>query len=418
MMQPGGGTMQGPMDQQQMAQSQAQWGTMAPLQLQYQQPPPPPMWSQQQPQISPQIPLQQQYPPQYHAPPPPPPQYQVTSAVQQPGSSDEIRSLWIGDLQYWMDEAYLQSCFSQPLQNGELLSMKIIRNRQTGHSEGYGFLEFATHATAERILQTYNGQMMPNIDQAYKMNWASPGAGERRDNGADHTIFVGDLASDVTDYILEETFKAVYSSVKGAKVVIDRTTGRSKGYGFVRFGDVNEQTRAMTEMNGAYCSSRPMRIGPAASKKSADAPQQYTTKASYQTQGTDSESDPNNTTIFVGGLDANVSEDLLRETFCKYGELVHVKIPVGKGCGFVQFANRANAEEALKLLHGTLLGGQNIRLSWGRSPNKQLQPDSNQWNGSHYGYGQEYDIYGYAPPPQDPNMYAYTAYQGYGNYQQ
>lgn len=160
----------------------------------------------------------------------------------------------------------------------QLLSMKIIRNRQTGHSEGYGFLEFATHAIAERILQTYNGQMMPNIDQAYKLNWASPGAGERRDIGADHTIFVGDLASDVTDYILEETFKAVYSSVKGAKVVIDRTTGRSKGYGFVRFGDVNEQNRAMTEMNGAYCSSRPMRIGPAASKKSADAPQQYTAK--------------------------------------------------------------------------------------------------------------------------------------------
>ena len=44
--------------------------------------------------------------------------------------------------------------------------------------------------------------------------------------------------------------------------------------------------------------------------------------------------------IFVGGLDASVSEDLLRETFYQYGELVHVKIPVGKGCGFVQFANR------------------------------------------------------------------------------
>ncbi|KAM0952258.1 putative RNA recognition motif domain, nucleotide-binding alpha-beta plait domain superfamily [Dioscorea sansibarensis] len=414
MMQPGGGMMQGPMDQQQGPQSQSQWGMMAPLQLQYQQPQPP-TWGQQQSQIPSQIPpQQQQYPPQYQAPPPP---QQYLSSVQQPGSSTETRSLWIGDLQYWMDEAYLQSCFSQPLQNGELLSVKIIRNRQTGQSEGYGFLEFATHATAERVLQSYNGQMMLNVNQAYKMNWASLGAGERRDHGADYTIFVGDLASDVTDYILEETFKAVYSSVKGAKVVIDRTTGRSKGYGFVRFGDVNEQTRAMTEMNGTYCSSRPMRIGPAASKKSADAPQQYTTKASYQTQGSDSESDPNNTTIFVGGLDASVSEDLLRETFYQYGELVHVKIPVGKGCGFVQFANRANAEEALKLLHGTLLGGQNIRLSWGRSPNKQPQHDSNQWNGSHYGYTQGYDNYGYAPP-QDPNMYAYTAYQGYGNYQQ
>lgn len=48
----------------------------------------------------------------------------------------------------------------------------------------------------------------------------------------------------------------------------------------------------------------------------------------------------------------------------------------------------------------------------------QPQPDPNQWNGSYYGYGQGYEAYGYAQPPQDPNMYAYGAYPGYGNYQQ
>lgn len=44
--------------------------------------------------------------------------------------------------------------------------------------------------------------------------------------------------------------------------------------------------------------------------------------------------------IFVGGLDPNVTDDQLRQVFSSYGELVHVKIPVGKGCGFVQFASR------------------------------------------------------------------------------
>ncbi|XP_073101023.1 RNA-binding protein L [Elaeis guineensis] len=141
---------------------------------------------------------------------------------------------------------------------------------------------------------------------------------------------------------------------------------------------------------------------------------------SFQTAtGTQSENDPNNTTIFVGGLDSNVTEEVLRQVFSPYGELVHVKIPVGKHCGFVQFANRACAEEALLMLQGTQLGGQNIRLSWGRSPtNKQPQPDPNQWNGSYYGYGQGYEAYSYAQPPQDPNMYAYGTYPGYGNYQQ
>ncbi|KAL0928262.1 hypothetical protein M5K25_000135 [Dendrobium thyrsiflorum] len=64
--------------------------------------------------------------------------------------------------------------------------------------------------------------------------------------------------------------------------------------------------------------------------------QQNPTKASYQSQqGTESENDPNNTTIFVGGLDSSVTDDLLRQLFSPYGELVHVKIPVGKRCGFV-----------------------------------------------------------------------------------
>lgn len=158
-----------------------------------------------------------------------------------------------------------------------MVSVKVIRNKQTGMPEGYGFIEFTNRAAAERNLHAYNGTLMPNSDQNFRLNWAMLGPGERRqDDGADHTIFVGDLAADVTDYVLLETFRAHYPSVKGAKVVIDRTTGRSKGYGFVKFADESEQLRAMTEMNGMYCSTRPMRVGPAANKKPMGG-QQYQT---------------------------------------------------------------------------------------------------------------------------------------------
>ncbi|XP_024018591.1 polyadenylate-binding protein RBP45C [Morus notabilis] len=386
-------------------------------QPQYQQPPPQQQWMMP-PQ---QVPSQQgPPPPAAWAPQGAPPQaqpYGGGGAGAAPGSgSDEIRSLWIGDLQQWMEENYLISCFAH---TGEALTAKVIRNKQTGLPEGYGFIEFASRAAAERALQTYNGALMPNTDQNFRLNWATLGAGERRqEDGPEHTIFVGDLSADVTDFTLQETFRAVYSSVKGAKVVTDRTTGRSKGYGFVRFGDESEQLRAMNEMNGQYCSTRPMRVGPAANKKPVGG-QQYQ-KATYtNTQGNQGENDPNNTTIFVGGLDSNINDDMLRQVFSQFGELVHVKIPVGKRCGFVQFVNRANAEHALSTLNGTQLGGQSIRLSWGRSPtNKQNQQEQAQWNGGgYYGYPQGYDAYSYAPPSQDPNMY-YGGYPGYGNYQQ
>lgn len=157
--------------------------------------------------------------------------------------------------------------------------MKVIRNKQTGLSEGYGFVEFYSHPTAEKVLQSYNGAMMPNTEQPFRLNWATFSAGDKRsDAGSDLSIFVGDLAADVTDTMLQETFASRFPSVKGAKVVIDSNTGRSKGYGFVRFGDENERSRAITEMNGTYCSSRPMRLGVATPKKSSGYQQQYSSQ--------------------------------------------------------------------------------------------------------------------------------------------
>ncbi|XP_019196503.1 PREDICTED: polyadenylate-binding protein RBP45-like isoform X2 [Ipomoea nil] len=394
---------------------------------QYQQPPQ--QWmmqAQQQPPMQPQPPAawaHQQPPTMSHAMPVPyqtqqPQQYAGAYTAAAPAASsspNEVKSLWIGDLQYWMDESYINGCFAH---TGEVASIKVIRNKFTAQSEGYGFIEFRSHAAAETVLQTYNGTLMPNTDQNFRLNWATLGAGERRDNTPDHTIFVGDLAADVTDYLLQETFKAVYSSVKGAKVVTDKNTGRSKGYGFVKFGDESEQVRALTEMNGVLCSTRPMRVGPAANKQTVGTQQKA---ATYQNpQASQGESDPNNTTIFVGGLDPNVTEEHLRQVFSPYGELVHIKIVAGKRCGFVQFATRASAEQALSNLQGTQLGEQNIRLSWGRSPSNKQSSEQPKWGGgggSYYGYAQGYEAYGYAPPAQDPNMY-YGSYPGYTNYQQ
>jgi len=150
------------------------------------------------------------------------------------------------------------------------VTIKVIRNRQTGQSEGYGFVEFFSHASAEKALQNFTGHVMPNTDRAFKLNWASYSMGEKRSEVAsDHSIFVGDLAADVTDEMLMELFASKYRSVKGAKVIIDANTGRSRGYGFVRFGDDNDKSHAMSEMNGVYCSTRPIRIGPATPRRSS-----------------------------------------------------------------------------------------------------------------------------------------------------
>lgn len=44
--------------------------------------------------------------------------------------------------------------------------------------------------------------------------------------------------------------------------------------------------------------------------------------------------------VFIGNLDPNVTEEELRQIFMPLGDIVYVKIPAAKGCGFVQFAAR------------------------------------------------------------------------------
>lgn len=65
----------------------------------------------------------------------------------------------------------------------------------------------------------------------------------------DFRIFCGDLGNDVTDELLTRTFNK-YPSFQRAKVIRDKRTNKSKGYGFVSFKDPADFTKAMKEMNG------------------------------------------------------------------------------------------------------------------------------------------------------------------------
>ncbi|MEE6482103.1 hypothetical protein FKM82_013148 [Ascaphus truei] len=70
----------------------------------------------------------------------------------------------------------------------------------------------------------------------------------------DFRIFCGDLGNEVNDDILARAFSR-YPSFLKAKVIRDKRTGKTKGYGFVSFKDPNDYVRAMREMNGKYVGS-------------------------------------------------------------------------------------------------------------------------------------------------------------------
>ena len=63
-------------------------------------------------------------------------------------ADDSSRTLWLGDLPFWADENYVFNLFAS---TGAVVSCKIIRNKVTNLSEGYGFVEFRTHEAAEQV---------------------------------------------------------------------------------------------------------------------------------------------------------------------------------------------------------------------------------------------------------------------------
>ncbi|KAL3157906.1 hypothetical protein ABBQ32_012314 [Trebouxia sp. C0010 RCD-2024] len=75
----------------------------------------------------------------------------------------------------------------------------------------------------------------------------------------DFRIFVGDMGNEVNDDILTKAFTK-YASFQKAKIVRDKHSNKSKGYGFVSFSDAVEGAKALREMNGKYIGNRPCKL--------------------------------------------------------------------------------------------------------------------------------------------------------------
>mmetsp|Transcript_91436 Transcript_91436/g.258932 ORF Transcript_91436/g.258932 Transcript_91436/m.258932 type:complete len:221 (-) Transcript_91436:117-779(-) len=75
----------------------------------------------------------------------------------------------------------------------------------------------------------------------------------------DYRLFCGDIGNEVTDDLLANAFRK-YSSFQKAKVIRDKRTGKTKGYGFVSFSAPEDMVAALRDVNGRYVGNRPVRL--------------------------------------------------------------------------------------------------------------------------------------------------------------
>ena len=78
-------------------------------------------------------------------------------------------------------------------------------------------------------------------------------------------LYVGNLPYSATEQILIETFSQ-YGTVDSANIIIDRDSGRSKGFGFVEMSSDSEAQKAIQELDGSTLDDRQIKVNEAKPK--------------------------------------------------------------------------------------------------------------------------------------------------------
>lgn len=161
---------------------------------------------------------------------------------------------------------------------------------------------------------------------------------------ASASLYVGDLASDVTEGMLFEIFNQV-GPVASIRVCRDAVTRRSLGYAYVNYHNVVDAERALDTLNSSLIKGRPCRV------------MWSQRDPSLRKSGVGN--------IFIKNLDKTIDHKALYDTFSAFGNILSCKVVTddqnqSKGYGFVHFETKEAAEKAISKVNGMMLNNQKV----------------------------------------------------------
>merc|ERR1711939_1162312 len=161
---------------------------------------------------------------------------------------------------------------------------------------------------------------------------------ETAEDTGSKNLFVGNLSWNVDDDWLLREFEE-FGEFSGARVISDKATGRSKGFGYVDF-----------------------------STPRSDAPPRDRAQSRAQAYG-DSQNPPSDT-LFLGNLSFDADENTVGEAFGEHGTVINVRLPTDmetgnpKGFGYVTFSSIDDAKTAFEAMTGADIAGRPVRLDY------------------------------------------------------
>ncbi|GAV52824.1 hypothetical protein ZYGR_0AI01060 [Zygosaccharomyces rouxii] len=137
--------------------------------------------------------------------------------------SRDICKMFIGGLNWETTEDTLRDYFSK---YGRVIDLKIMKDTNTGRSRGFGFLTFDSSSSVDEVVKTQHILDGKVIDPKRAI--------PREEQDKTGKIFVGGIGADVRPKEFEEFF-AQWGTIIDAQLMLDKDTGRSRGFGFVTY---------------------------------------------------------------------------------------------------------------------------------------------------------------------------------------
>ncbi|KAJ2156142.1 hypothetical protein GGF46_005386 [Coemansia sp. RSA 552] len=217
-----------------------------------------------------------------------------------PGTKDEGK-LFVGGLSWETDETRLHGYFSK---YGQIIECSIMRDQSTGRPRGFGFVTFDSVSGVNAVLQEpthmldgkqidpkhaipRESQPSQNRQSSYGQQQQQQQAGSGGGGGVPggnndsfvdpikemkgEKIFVGGLPPSAADADLNSSF-AMFGNIVETKLMMDRETGRSRGYGFLQFDNEESALEAVKIGNsgdGIQIHGKRVDVKPAVHKKRA-----------------------------------------------------------------------------------------------------------------------------------------------------
>eukprot|EP00457_Paulinella_chromatophora_P002293 gb/GEZN01002297.1/.p1 GENE.gb/GEZN01002297.1/~~gb/GEZN01002297.1/.p1 ORF type:complete len:637 (+),score=108.60 gb/GEZN01002297.1/:185-2095(+) len=154
----------------------------------------------------------------------------------EPHEIPQSARLWIGGLNWDTSEQALLSYFSY---FGKVLQVNIMRDKRTGRSRGFGFIVFERTTSVDKVMEErarihIDGRKITCERALHKHEMDS-----MESQNKFKKVFVGGLNPQSTEESLRQHFKN-YGKLEDVLIVRNRTGGRSRGFGFITYGEFED----------------------------------------------------------------------------------------------------------------------------------------------------------------------------------